>query len=73
MLGIGLAAAAQLILRHSARGNILTGVTLAPVWFLFGAGWPRAGVAIAVGVVVAFRAISDWNREYRELWFDRDV
>jgi glycerol-3-phosphate acyltransferase PlsY len=72
VLGIGLAAAAQLIVRHSARGNIMTGVALAPLWFLFGAGWPRLGVAITVGLVVAFRAFSDWHREYRELWFDRD-
>lgn len=73
MLGIGLAAAAQLIVRHSARGNILTGLLLAPLWALFGVGWERLGVALAVGLVVAGRALSDWNREYRELWFDRDV
>ncbi|MDF1500640.1 MAG: glycerol-3-phosphate acyltransferase [Anaerolineales bacterium] len=71
VLGVGLAAAAQLAVRHSARGNILTGVLVGPLWMLFGGGWPRVGVALAVGVVVAIRAVSDWGREYRELWFDR--
>ncbi len=72
VLGVGLAATAQLIVRHSARGNIVTGLLLGPLWALFGVGWDRLGTALAVGVVVAARAISDWNREYRELWFDRE-
>jgi glycerol-3-phosphate acyltransferase PlsY len=72
VLGVGLGAASQLVVRHSARGNILTGVLLAPLWALFGRGWEQLGVAFAVGIVVALRAFSDWNREYRELWFDRD-
>jgi glycerol-3-phosphate acyltransferase PlsY len=71
VLGVGLAAAAQLVVRHSARGNIVTGILLAPLWALFGVGWARLGPALAVGLVVAARALSDWNREYRELWFDR--
>lgn len=73
VLGVGLAAAAQLIVRHSARGNILTGLLIAPLWALFGADWSRLGVALAAGLVIALRAASDWNREYRELWFDREA
>jgi glycerol-3-phosphate acyltransferase PlsY len=72
VLGVGLAAASQLIVHHSARGNILTAIAIAPLWALFGVGWDRLGVAIAVGIVVAVRSYSDWNREYRELWFDRE-
>lgn len=72
VLGVGLAAASQLVVRHSARGNILTGLLIAPLWALFGRSWEQLGVALAVGVVVALRSFSDWNREYRELWFDRD-
>ena len=71
VIGIGLAAASQLLVRHSARANIATGVLLAPVWLLFGATLPQAGAAMAAGLVVGIRARSDWNREYRELWFDR--
>lgn len=71
VLGIGLAAAMQLIVRHSARANIATGVLLAPLWFLFGASVLQIGAAIASSMVVIIRASSDWNRTYRELWFDR--
>jgi len=28
-------------------------------------------IAVTVGVLVAVRALSDWNRVYRELWLDR--
>jgi glycerol-3-phosphate acyltransferase PlsY len=72
VLGVGLTAASQLIVHHSARGNLLTALSIAPLWALFGAGWDRLGVAIAVGIVVGVRSYSDWNREYQELWFDRD-
>jgi len=71
VLGIGLAAAMQLIVRHSAKANIATGVLLAPLWFLFGANVLQIGAAIGSSLVVIIRAGSDWNRTYRELWFDR--
>ncbi|TFH38130.1 MAG: glycerol-3-phosphate acyltransferase [Anaerolineales bacterium] len=71
VLGIGLAAAMQLWVRHSARANIATGILLAPMWFLFGASVLQVGAAIASGLVVILRSISDWNRVYSELWFDR--
>ena len=71
VIGIGLAAAMQLVVRHSARANIATGILLAPVWLLFGATFLQAGAAIVSGLVIAIRAGSDWNRVYRELWFDR--
>ena len=71
VLGIGLAAAMQLIVRHSARANIATGALLAPLWFLFGASVLQIGAAIASSMVVIIRASSDWNRTYREVWFDR--
>ena len=29
-------------------------------------------IAVAVGIVVAFRFLVDWNRKYRELWLDRE-
>jgi glycerol-3-phosphate acyltransferase PlsY len=72
VLALGLGAALQLIIRHSARANVVTGLLLAPLWIAFGATpeqWVLAGVA---GVIVAYRALSDWNRVYRELWWDRE-
>jgi glycerol-3-phosphate acyltransferase PlsY len=71
VIGIGLAAAMQLVVRHSARANIATGFLLAPVWLLFGASGLQAGAALASALVIAIRSSSDWNRVYRELWFDR--
>jgi glycerol-3-phosphate acyltransferase PlsY len=73
VLTVGLGALCQLVVRHSARANVITGLLAAPLWALFGASvntWAAAGV---VGVIVAYRAISDWNREYRELWWDRET
>ncbi len=72
ILGVGLAAGMQLLIRHSARGNVATGILMAPLWLLFGASTLQAGAALAVGLVISVRATKDWRRVYRELWFDRD-
>jgi glycerol-3-phosphate acyltransferase PlsY len=71
VLAIGLGALLQLAIKHSARANIATAILLTPIWLLFGAGPQTVAVAIGAGAVVALRAASDWNRVYRELWFDR--
>jgi glycerol-3-phosphate acyltransferase PlsY len=33
---------------------------------------PLVVAAVAGGVVISFRSLSDWNRVYKELWLDRD-
>jgi glycerol-3-phosphate acyltransferase PlsY len=71
IVGIGLAAAMQLVVRHSARANIATAILLAPLWLLFGATHLQVGAAVVSGLVIGIRAIRDWNRVYRELWLDR--
>jgi glycerol-3-phosphate acyltransferase PlsY len=71
VLGIGLAALMQLVVRHSARGNIATAVLLAPLWLVFGGNTLQVGAAVASSLVIGLRATSDWHRVYRELWFDR--
>ena len=96
-IGLGVAAASQLIIRHSGRANFATGLLLGPVWLLFiwillmvnPAGYTPAAIlgpdwsnlwtsaplflaAGAAGVVISIRALSDWNRVYKELWLDRD-
>jgi glycerol-3-phosphate acyltransferase PlsY len=71
IVGIGLAAAMQLVVRHSARANIATAILLTPVWLLFGATSLQAGAAVVSGLAVGLRATKDWNRVYRELWLDR--
>jgi glycerol-3-phosphate acyltransferase PlsY len=72
VLALGLGSALQLLIKHSAKGNIVTGLLLMPLWALFGANGTQLGVALAVGLVIAGRALSDRNRVYRELWFDRE-
>ena len=71
VLGIGLAAAMQLIVRHSARGNVGLALLLTPLWLLFGATSLQAGAALAASLIIGVRATVDWNRVYHELWFDR--
>jgi glycerol-3-phosphate acyltransferase PlsY len=61
-----------LILRHSARASVITGLLIAPLFWLIGLRGPLIWIAAAVGVVVAIRFLIDWNRKYRELWLDRE-
>ena len=61
-----------LILRHSARASVITGILFAPLLWLVGQRGLVLWIAAAVGLVVAFRFLIDWNRKYRELWLDRE-
>ena len=61
-----------LVLHHSARASVIAGILFAPMLWLAGLRGPVLGVAAAVGVVVSFRFLIDWNRKYRELWLDRE-
>ncbi len=71
VLAIGLGAASQLLIRHSARGNALTGMLVGPLWLVFGAAGEDVLLALVVGLLLAYRARIDWKREYQELWWDR--
>ncbi|HEY5269726.1 MAG TPA: glycerol-3-phosphate acyltransferase [Anaerolineales bacterium] len=61
-----------LLLRHSARASVITGILFAPLLWLAGLRGPVLWIGVAVGVVIAFRFLIDWNRKYRELWLDRE-
>ena len=61
-----------LTIHHSARASVFTGILLAPAFWVLGFHGIEFWVAIAVGVVIAFRFLIDWNRQYRELWLDRE-
>ncbi len=71
LLAVALGVAMQLLWRHTARGNVVTGVIVGPLWAAASAPAWTAGAAAAAGAVVCLRSISDWNRVYRELWLDR--
>ncbi|MCI0521086.1 MAG: glycerol-3-phosphate acyltransferase [Chloroflexi bacterium] len=62
-----------LALRHSARGSVAAGLLMPlALWFL-GQRGAELWIAAAVGVVIALRFTIDWNRQYRELWLDRQT
>jgi glycerol-3-phosphate acyltransferase PlsY len=61
-----------LVLRHSARASVIAGLLFAPLLWLVGLRGPVLWISAAVGLVVSFRFLIDWNRKYRELWLDRE-
>ena len=61
-----------LILRHSARASVIAGILFAPLLWLVGLRGTVLWIAGAVGLVITFRFLIDWNRKYRELWLDRE-
>ena len=61
-----------LIIHHGARGSVLAALVTAPVFWLIGLRGVEFWIAVTVGVVIACRFLMDWNRNYRELWLDRE-
>ena len=72
IIGIGILIALVLTVKHSARASVFTGIVLAPAYWLLGFRGIEFWIAIGVGAVIAFRFLIDWNRQYRELWLDRE-
>jgi len=72
LISLGVLIALTLILHHSARAAVITGLSLPIVLYLFELRGIGIWVALSVGLVISFRFMIDWNREYRELWLDRD-
>jgi glycerol-3-phosphate acyltransferase PlsY len=71
-IGMGILILLALVIKHSARASVLTGIALAPSFWLAGERGVVIPLAIGVGIVLAVRFYSDWNRKYRELWLDRE-
>ncbi len=61
-----------LILRHPARASAFAGVVSPPSLWLLGLRGIEFWIGVAVGIVIAYRFLIDWNRKYRELWLDRE-
>jgi glycerol-3-phosphate acyltransferase PlsY len=72
VIGLGLLILLVLTIKHGARASVFTGILVAPVLWLVGLRGDLIWVAAAGGLVIAFRFLIDWNRQYRELWLDRD-
>lgn len=61
-----------LIIRHSARASVATGILTAPMLWLLNIRDASMWVIAGAGIVIAIRFLIDWNRKYRELWLDRE-
>ena len=72
VIGLGLLLLLTLTIHHAARASVFTGILIAPVFWLFILRGIEFWIAIAGGLVIAYRFLIDWNREYRELWLDRE-
>jgi glycerol-3-phosphate acyltransferase PlsY len=60
-----------LVTRHAARGSLFAALIIPPILWLVGYRGAIIYVMVLAGLVIAGRFIVDWNRKYRELWFDR--
>lgn len=72
VLGLGLLLTLMLLLHHSARATVIAAILIAPLFWLFHLRGLEMWVALAGGLVIAYRFLIDWNRKYRELWLDRE-
>ena len=72
VIALGLLLALTIIIRHGARASVLTGILMAPLFWLLNLRGLEFWIAIARGIVIAYRFLIDWNRKYRELWLDRE-
>lgn len=72
VIGLGLLLTITLAIRHSARASVFTGILIAPIFYLFDLRGMEIWIAFAGGLVIAYRFLIDWNRQYRELWLDRE-
>ena len=72
LAALGILITLTLTIRHSARASVFTGIALSPIFWLLGLRGIEFWIAIGVGIVIAFRFLIDWNRQYQELWLDRE-
>ena len=72
LISLGLLILLVLVIRHSARASVFTGILVAPIVWLFNIRDVSFWVALGAGIVIAVRFLIDWNRKYRELWLDRE-
>jgi glycerol-3-phosphate acyltransferase PlsY len=72
LIGLGVLIFLVLVIHHGARASVAAGILLSPAMWAFGLRGTVIWVGVAVGLVIAFRFLIDWNRQYRELWLDRE-
>jgi glycerol-3-phosphate acyltransferase PlsY len=71
-IGVAVLVALTLTIRHSARAAFFTAFVIPVAMWALSLRETILFVAIGTGLIIAIRFTIDWNREYRELWLDRD-
>jgi glycerol-3-phosphate acyltransferase PlsY len=66
--GLGLLIAAAFALRHSARSAFTAALLNIPLAWALGQSGEITAIAAGVGLVIAVRALSGWNRKQRAVW-----
>lgn len=70
---LGVLIALVLLYGHAARGSAMAGLAMPAVLWLAGYRGDLFWTTLVVGWILAFRFYrEDWDREYRELWLDRE-
>ena len=72
VVGLGLLLLLTITIHHGARASVFTGILMAPLFYLFNLHGTEIWIALGCGIVIAYRFLIDWNRQYRELWLDRE-
>jgi acyl-phosphate glycerol 3-phosphate acyltransferase len=72
LIGLAILIFLTLILHHGARATVITGLAMAPSFWLAGLRGVELWIAVFAGTVLVIRSVNDWNRKYRELWLDRE-
>ncbi len=72
VLGLGLLILLTLIIRTAPAPALPLEILIAPVLYLLGLRGEVIWISAAIGIVISIRFLIDWNRQYRELWLDRE-
>jgi glycerol-3-phosphate acyltransferase PlsY len=71
-IGIAVLVSLVLLIKHSARAAFFTAFLLPVVMLVLGLRGTVIWASISTGMVIAARFTVDWNRQYREVWLDRE-
>ncbi len=72
LIGVAILIFLTLVLHHGARASVITALVMGPAFWLAGLRGPEFWMGLSGGAVLVIRFLQDWNRQYRELWLDRE-
>ena len=72
LISLALLILLMLIIKHSARAALIAGLLAPILLYILNYRGNELWIVAATGLAVTLRFTIDWNRQYRELWLDRD-